>query len=94
MADVVSLPGVSRHDLVDDAPVNDVLASAMELPLSGVVVVGRNLNGDIEVLSTQADADMAIGLLMRGVKLGGVAGLGEQPDRRARSQSALYPARG
>jgi hypothetical protein len=67
MADVVSLPGVSRHDLLDDTPVNDVLASAMELPLSGVVVVGRNLNGDIEVLSTQADADAAIGLLMRGV---------------------------
>jgi hypothetical protein len=68
MADVVSLPGVSRHDLVDDTPVNDVLASAIELPLSGVVVVGRNLNGDIEVLSTQADADTAIGLLMRGVR--------------------------
>lgn len=67
MAEVFSLPGVCRPDLIEDATPNDVLASAMELPLQDAVVVGRNLNGDIEVLSSQANADLALGLLMRGV---------------------------
>ena len=67
MADVVSLPGVFRPDLAEDSQPDEVLASAMELPLRDVVVVGRNLSGDIEVLTSQVNADLAVGLLMRGV---------------------------
>lgn len=67
MADVVRMPGVFRPEMVEPVNPQDVLASALELPLRDVVVIGRNVNGDIEVLSSQADADAAIGLLMRGV---------------------------
>lgn len=67
MANVVSLPGVLRADLIDAADPKNVLAAAMELPLKDVIVVGRNINGDLEVFASQPDADQSIGLLMRGV---------------------------
>lgn len=67
VVNVVSLPGVFRSDLVEPTNPQDVLAAAMDLPLKDVVVVGRNVNGNIEVFASQTDADATIGLLTRGL---------------------------
>lgn len=77
---VVSLPGVFRSDLESEVPPTTVLRRALDLPLKDVVIIGRTINGDIEVLASQVDADAAVGLLMRGIQFLSSATQVGEPD--------------
>lgn len=68
MAEIKTLPGINRPDIVEPLSAAKVLARALELNLLDAVVIGRNGRGDIEVLSTQPDTDTVVGLMMRGVQ--------------------------
>jgi hypothetical protein len=67
MAEVVVMPGVFRADQEADCEATACLRSAMDAGLRDVVIVGRALNGGIEVWASAADADRAIGLMHRGL---------------------------
>lgn len=84
MADVVSLPGVFRADLADGDDPRSVLTAAMDAGLKDVAIVGRALNGSIEVFGSQADADLTIALLFRGANwLADSVQVEEPADERA-----------
>lgn len=65
---VVTLPGVSRIDLESDTDVRAVVADAMNAPLKNVTVIGQQIDGELYIASSAADADKVIGLLMRCVQ--------------------------
>lgn len=67
MGEVKVLPGVYRGDLEQGTDVQAVLQAAKDWPLADVVVVGRDLSGEVQLWGSKADADKNIGLLMRGV---------------------------
>lgn len=68
MAEVLVLPGVFRPDQEKDCEAASCLRGAMDAGLQDVVIVGRALSGSIEVWSSAADADRAIGLMHRGLR--------------------------
>lgn len=66
-ADIRVLPGANRPDLVKiENGVKVALKGALDGGLIDAVVAGRTADGQIHVYGSQADADAAIGLLMRG----------------------------
>lgn len=80
MADIVSLPGIYRADMIEDCDPRTVLVSALDAGLKDVVVIGRSLSGSIEVFSSQSDADQSIGLMMRGVAYLSTAEQVDEPE--------------
>lgn len=66
-AEVHVLPGVERRDLLDPLPSEQLLAGAIEAGVTDVTVVGRGRDGQLYVATAAADADKAVGLLMRAV---------------------------
>lgn len=66
-SNVVALPGVFRADMEPRCEPRDVLTTASAAPLIDVVVIGRQVDGDLYVASSAGDSDKVIGLAMRGV---------------------------
>lgn len=68
MADILPLPGILyRPDPEFKSDVKSVLDSAADAGLKDVAVVGRGVNGVVEVFGSNSDADQTIGLLTRGI---------------------------
>lgn len=66
-AEIKVLPGANRPDLVKvENGVEVALKGALDGGLIDVAVAGRTADGQIHVFGSAADADAAIGLLMRG----------------------------
>jgi hypothetical protein len=61
---VIVMPGVERRDLAGPpCPVENVLSSAIEQPLSDVIVVGRLLNGNWYIAAKESNPDITIAKL-------------------------------
>jgi hypothetical protein len=67
MAGVHVLPGIERRDLLGVLPPEQLLQKAIENGVTDVVIVGRARDGSPYVASCVADADKAVGQLMRAV---------------------------
>ncbi len=67
MADVHVMPGVFREDLVEDGTAEIALKGAMAANLRDVAIVGRDMQGELQVYGSVADADRMAGLLTRGI---------------------------
>lgn len=64
---VITMPGVFRPEATPDTNAQACLRAAIDAGLDDVVIVGRDLKGDICLFGTANDADKSIGLLHRGI---------------------------
>ena len=69
MADIHILPGVLRTDLERRLPVERVWESVRESGVEEVVVLGRGVDGEVQVWGTDPDVDKAIALCVRGMRI-------------------------
>ena len=61
---IIVMPGVERRDLLGPpCPVESVLSSAIEQPLSDVIVVGRLTNGNWYIAARDSNPDLTIAKL-------------------------------
>ena len=65
MAEVHVLPGIERRDLLGVLPAEQLLQKAIEAGVTDAIVIGRDRAGLPYVASCIADADKAVGMLMR-----------------------------
>jgi hypothetical protein len=63
-AEIVTLPGIERRDLVGvEVPVARILDAARTKGLSLMVIVGRDRSGKLYVAGTSPDVDKVAGIL-------------------------------
>lgn len=67
MAEVHVLPGIERRDLLGVLPAEQLFQKALEAGVTDAIVIGRARDGTFYIASCVADADKAVGQLMRGV---------------------------